>query len=90
MGWKPGQEVEVDQRGNLRLVGATASASELARLTTIDNPANTVWHDYVIFAQGNRMVHTIDGVVTTRLTDHDPQAPRSGTFGFQIYKVADA
>ena len=45
------------------------------------------WHEYVIIAQGNHLIHKIDGQVTIDLTDHE-EAKRSleGILAFQIHR----
>ena len=45
------------------------------------------WHEYTIIAQGNHLIHKIDGQVTIDLVDHD-EAKRSleGIVAFQIHR----
>jgi hypothetical protein len=45
------------------------------------------WHEYSVTAQGNHLVHKIDGKVTMELTDHEA-ARRSleGLLAFQIHR----
>ena len=45
------------------------------------------WHEYTIIAQGNHLIHKIDGQVTIDLVDHD-EAKRSlsGILAFQIHR----
>ena len=45
------------------------------------------WHEYVVIAQGNHLIHKIDGQVTIDLTDHE-EAKRSleGILAFQIHR----
>lgn len=45
------------------------------------------WHDYTIIAQGNHLVHKIDGQVTIDLIDHDGKARSlEGILAFQIHR----
>jgi putative heme-binding domain-containing protein len=49
------------------------------------NPAE--WHDYTIIANGNHLIHQIDGKVTIDLTDHEEKARSlEGLIAFQIHK----
>ena len=49
------------------------------------NPAE--WHDYTIIANGNRLIHQIDGKVTIDLTDHEEKARSlEGLLAFQIHR----
>ena len=45
------------------------------------------WHDYAIIAQGNHLIHKLDGQVTIDLVDHD-EAKRSleGILAFQLHR----
>lgn len=45
------------------------------------------WHDYTIIAQGNHLVHKIDGQVTIDLVDYDEKARAlEGILAFQIHR----
>ena len=47
----------------------------------------TEWHEYVIIAQGNRLIHKIDGKVTIELVDHDAKDRElEGLLAFQVHK----
>lgn len=47
----------------------------------------TQWHDYVIIAQGNRLIHKINGKVTIELVDHDAKDRElEGLLAFQVHK----
>ena len=45
------------------------------------------WHEYTIIAQGNHLIHKIDGQVTIDLVDHE-ETKRSfeGILAFQIHR----
>jgi putative heme-binding domain-containing protein len=47
----------------------------------------TEWHEYTVIAQGNRLVHKLDGQITMELVDHE-EARRSlaGILAFQIHR----
>ncbi len=47
----------------------------------------TQWHEYVVIARGNRLVHQVDGKVTIDLTDHDAKDRElEGLLAFQVHK----
>ena len=47
------------------------------------------WHDYTIIANGNHLIHQIDGKVTIDLTDHEEKARSlEGLLAFQIHQGA--
>jgi putative heme-binding domain-containing protein len=47
----------------------------------------TEWHEYVIIAQGNRLIHKVDGKVTIELVDHDAKDRElEGLLAFQVHK----
>ena len=45
------------------------------------------WHEYTVIAQGNRLIHKLDGQVTVELVDHE-EAKRSlvGILAIQIHR----
>ena len=47
----------------------------------------TEWHEYVIIAQGNHLIHKIDGKVTIDLVDHQAKnRALEGLLAFQVHK----
>lgn len=47
----------------------------------------TEWNEYVIIAQGNRLIHKLNGKVTVDVTDHDAKARAfDGLLAFQIHR----
>lgn len=45
------------------------------------------WHEYTVIAQGNRLIHKIDGKVTIDLVDHEEKARSlEGIVAFQIHR----
>ena len=47
---------------------------------------NEDWNDYVVVAQGNHLVHSINGKVTADVTDEDAaHAAKSGVLAFQVH-----
>ena len=47
----------------------------------------TEWQEYVIIAQGNRLIHKVNGKVTIELVDHDAKDRElEGLLAFQVHK----
>ena len=45
------------------------------------------WNEYTIIAQGNRLIHKLNGKVTVEITDYDAKAgASSGLLAFQIHR----
>jgi putative heme-binding domain-containing protein len=45
------------------------------------------WHEYTIIAQGNRLIHKVDGEITIDLTDHEASLRSlEGLLAFQIHR----
>ena len=45
------------------------------------------WHEYTVIAQGNRLVHKLDGQVTMELVDHEEvRRSLAGILAFQIHR----
>ncbi len=72
-----GQSVVIDPEGP-RWVVATR---EPVKVDTAE------WHEYTVIAQGNHLIHKIDGQVTIDLVDHEEKARAlEGIVAFQIHK----
>ena len=72
-----GQSVVIDPDGNRFVVAQREPV----------NVEISEWHDYTVIAQGNHLIHKIDGQVTIDLVDHE-EAKRSlaGLVAFQIHR----
>ena len=72
-----GQSVVIDPDGKRWVVAERAPVKvEIAE-----------WHDYTVIAQGNHLIHKIDGQVTIDLVDHDGKARAlEGLLAFQIHR----
>ncbi len=72
-----GQSVIIDPQGQKWIVAEREPVKV--------DPAE--WHDYTIIAQGNHLIHKIDGKVTIDLTDHEEKARAlEGIVAFQIHR----
>jgi putative heme-binding domain-containing protein len=72
-----GQSVIIDDKGDKWLAAEHAPVK-------VDV---TEWHEYVIIAQGNHLIHKIDGKVTIDLVDHDAKnRALEGLLAFQVHK----
>ena len=43
------------------------------------------WNECVVVADGNHIVYSINGQVTTDMTDNSPNASKSGVIGLQMH-----
>jgi hypothetical protein len=84
---KPGERVRlspVPAGGKFapEVLGATAPADAVAAAFRLED-----WNDLVITAVGNRLVHRVNGVITSDVTDLDPGAAASeGVLSLQLHK----
>ena len=72
-----GQSVIIDEKGDKWLAAEHAPVKvDVAE-----------WHEYVIIAQGNHLIHKIDGKVTIDLVDHNVKSRSlEGLLAFQVHK----
>ncbi len=77
--WR-GQMVETDQGKKHRLVATLGTSDELKAFI---KPGD--WNQYEVIADGNTLIHVINGRVMAILNDNDPTFSRSkGLIGFEI------
>lgn len=79
----------IAERGEKVIIGAETIRSALADqpspLTPIDL---TKWHEYTILAQGNRLIHQVDGNVTVDVTDNHEKRCERGIIALQVHAGA--
>ncbi|MFZ9412871.1 MAG: family 16 glycoside hydrolase [Opitutales bacterium] len=72
-----GQNVVIDDKGDKWL----AAERDAVKVDF------TEWHEYVIIAQGNHLIHKVDGKVTIDLVDHqEKNRTLEGLLAFQVHK----
>jgi putative heme-binding domain-containing protein len=72
-----GQSVVIDDKGDKWL----AAERDAVKVDF------TEWHEYVIIAQGNHLIHKVDGKVTIDLVDHqEKNRALEGLLAFQVHK----
>ena len=77
--WR-GQMVEADQGKKPRLLATLGSSDELKSYIKVGD-----WNQYEVIADGNTMIHIINGHVMAILVDNDPTFSQSkGLIGFEI------
>lgn len=77
--WR-GQMVETDQGKRPRLLATLGSSDELKSYIKVGD-----WNQYEIIADGNTLIHVINGHVMAILVDNDPTFSQSkGLIGFEI------
>ena len=76
-----GQKTVIDASGKVNVVGSVGNSDEiLAAIKQAD------WNDYVVVAQGNHMVHRINGRVTVDVTDEQTEKRvMSGILALQLH-----
>ena len=63
---KPGQKVVLPPDGKPQVVGVTTEPAAIKAAVKVKD-----WNEIVITAQGNRLVHKVNGLVTADITDDD-------------------
>lgn len=78
-----GEKVVLEAGGKKNVVGKTA---EPKAIEDVAKGKEKEWNEVVIIAQGNHLIHKLNGVVTADVTDED-EAKRalSGVLGLQIH-----
>lgn len=81
---KPGEQIRISSeegKHKIEITGATAPAAEVS---ASNRPGD--WNDYVIVAEGNRLRHFINGVLTADVTDLDEaHAAKTGVLALQLH-----
>ena len=71
----------VNGRDKVSVEGPTSSDPEAVRKAF----RQSAWNDVVIIAQGNHLVHKLNGQTIIDATDHNEGRPRSGTVALEVY-----
>jgi hypothetical protein len=76
-----GEKVTIGADGKKQVVGSIGTAADIqAAIKTED------WNDYVVKAQGNHLVHTVNGKVTVDVTDEqETKAAKTGILALQVH-----
>ena len=78
---KRGEKTVVDAAGKVRVTGAVGDPAALQAAIKPED-----WNDYAIVAQGNHLVHKINGRVTADVTDEQPdKRAMSGILALQLH-----
>src|SRR6187455_2846721 len=77
---KRGYEFEIytNKRGNLANAGIDRQRYRLYRADDTAEPLDTQWHEGVLIAQGNRLIHKLDGKTLCDVHDTNPAALFTG------------
>jgi type 1 glutamine amidotransferase len=76
-----GQKTVVDASGKVNVVGSVGNADEIQAAIK-----NEDWNNYVVTAQGNHMIHKINGRVTVDVTDEQvDKRAMSGILALQLH-----
>jgi hypothetical protein len=71
----------VDGRDKVTVEGPTSSDPESVKKAFRPN----AWNDVVIIAQGNHLIHKLNGQTIIDATDYNESRPRSGTVALEVY-----
>ena len=74
----------VNGRDKMTVEGPTSSDPEAVKKAFRQG----AWNDVVIIAQGNRMIHKLNGQTIIDATDHNESRPRSGTVALEVYGLS--
>ncbi|MGE9267670.1 MAG: family 16 glycoside hydrolase [Verrucomicrobiales bacterium] len=77
-----GQQTEIGDNGKPKVTGSVGDSAEInSKIKKGD------WNTYEVIAQGDHIIHMINGVITSEVTDKDPKNFRDrGLLGFQVHK----
>lgn len=76
-----GQKVVVGADGKPKEVGTVGASDEIQKSIKSED-----WNDYVIIAQGNHLIHKVNGRITMELTDEQPdKRAASGILALQLH-----
>ncbi len=77
----------IAERGEKVIAGTELVKTELAGQTYPVPPIDiTKWHEHTITAQGNHLVHKIDGKVTVDIIDNHEEKCDRGIFALQVHQ----
>jgi len=71
-----GQKVVVGKDGKKKVVGEVGNNAQLV---------DTEWNVLRIVAVGNRLIHQVNGITTSDITDHHPKALAKGILALQLH-----
>jgi type 1 glutamine amidotransferase len=77
-----GQQVQISPDGKLEVIGTTGTPEELKAIIKKDD-----WNDYVVLAQGNRILQSINGHATCEIVDNQVEKrAMSGLLALQLHQ----
>lgn len=76
-----GQKVVINEGGKKEVTGSVGDSAKIQAAIKQEE-----WNDYVIIAQGNHLIHKINGMTTIDVTDNDTaKRAMSGILAFQVH-----
>ncbi|HOW65460.1 MAG TPA: DUF1080 domain-containing protein [Candidatus Paceibacterota bacterium] len=76
-----GEKVTIGAEGKKQVTASIGTAAEIQAAIKADD-----WNDYVVKAQGNHLVHIVNGKVTVDVTDEQTaQAAKTGILALQVH-----
>jgi hypothetical protein len=77
-------EIYANKTGNLADNGTDREKRRLHRAAATAPPLDSEWHEGTLIANGQRLVHRLDGEVLCDVVDSDPTAPRIGSIALAM------
>jgi serine/threonine protein kinase len=74
----------IDGKDKMTVEGPTSSDPEAVKKAFRQG----TWNDVVIIAQGNRVIHKLNGQTIIDATDYNESRPRSGTVALEVYGLS--
>jgi hypothetical protein len=77
-------EIYANKTGNLADNGTDREKRRLHRAVATASPLDSEWHEGSLIANGQRLVHRLDGELLCDVVDNDPAAPRTGAIALAM------
>jgi putative heme-binding domain-containing protein len=75
----------IANRGQKVVVGKDGKKQVLGEVGNENNLVDTEWNELRIVAVGNRLIHQVNGVTTSDITDNHPKALSTGILALQLH-----
>jgi len=76
-----GQKVEIDEKGNRKVVGSVGDPQELLKKVRDKD-----WNAYTLITRGGHTVLKINGITMCEVTDRDPRRTPKGHLALQVHR----
>ena len=74
-------------RGQKVLLTETSEKFLLGEIGPVEEVRNDEWHEFIVIANGNHLIHKLDGELAAEIIDHDPEKRAlEGLIGIQLHR----